>query len=38
MDFQLSQVQKDIRQAAREFAEGEFPMVAQECDRSEDDR
>ena len=35
MDFQLSQVQKDIRQAAREFAEGEFPKVAQECDRDE---
>jgi alkylation response protein AidB-like acyl-CoA dehydrogenase len=35
MDFQLSQIQKDIRQAAREFAEGEFPKVAQESDRNE---
>ena len=35
MDFQLSDMQRDIRQAAREFAEGEFPKVAQECDREE---
>ena len=35
MDFQLSETQRDIRQAAREFAEGEFPKVAKECDRDE---
>jgi alkylation response protein AidB-like acyl-CoA dehydrogenase len=35
MDFQLSKIQKDIKQAAREFAEGEFPDIAKECDRSE---
>ena len=35
MDFQLSDTQKDIKKAAREFAEGEFPKVAQECDRAE---
>jgi alkylation response protein AidB-like acyl-CoA dehydrogenase len=35
MDFQLSKIQKDIKQAAREFAEGEFPKMAQECDREE---
>jgi len=35
MDFQLSDIQKDIKKAAREFAEGEFPKVAQECDREE---
>ncbi len=35
MDFQLSETQRDIKMAAREFAEGEFPKVAQECDRLE---
>ena len=35
MDFQLSPVQRDIKQAAREFAEGEFLKVARECDREE---
>jgi alkylation response protein AidB-like acyl-CoA dehydrogenase len=35
MDFQLTETQRDIRKAAREFAEGEFPKVAQECDRAE---
>jgi acyl-CoA dehydrogenase len=35
MDFQLSDIQKDIKQAAREFAEGEFAGAAQECDREE---
>ncbi len=35
MDFALTEVQKDIRQAAREFAEGEFPKSAQACDREE---
>ncbi|MGD0231522.1 MAG: acyl-CoA dehydrogenase family protein [Syntrophorhabdales bacterium] len=35
MDFHLSEIQLDIKRAAREFAEGEFPKVAQECDRNE---
>jgi alkylation response protein AidB-like acyl-CoA dehydrogenase len=35
MDFQLSEIQRDIKKAAREFAEGEFPKMAQECDREE---
>lgn len=35
MDFRLSSIQTDIKKAAREFAEGEFPKVAQECDRNE---
>jgi alkylation response protein AidB-like acyl-CoA dehydrogenase len=35
MDYKLTKEQQDIRQAAREFAEGEFPQVAQECDREE---
>jgi alkylation response protein AidB-like acyl-CoA dehydrogenase len=35
MDFQLSDIQLDIKRAAREFAEGEFPKVARECDREE---
>jgi acyl-CoA dehydrogenase len=35
MDFELTQTQKDVRKAAREFAEGEFLKVAQECDREE---
>ena len=35
MDFSLTPTQRDIKQAAREFAEGEFPKVAQECDREE---
>ena len=35
MDFQLSEIQLDIKKAAREFAEGEFPKTAQECDREE---
>ena len=35
MDFQLSQVQRDVKRAAREFAEGEFPKIARECDRDE---
>jgi hypothetical protein len=32
MDFKLSKEQQDIKLAAREFAEGEFPPVAKECD------
>ncbi len=35
MDFEFSKTQLDIKQAAREFAEGEFPEVAQACDREE---
>lgn len=35
MDFQLSDIQLDIKRAAREFAEGEFPEIARECDREE---
>ena len=36
MDFELTEEQKDIIKAAREFAEGEFPEIAQECDRKEE--
>jgi len=35
MDFKLSKEQREIKQAAKEFAEGEFPAVAQECDQEE---
>jgi acyl-CoA dehydrogenase len=35
MDFDLTKAQLDIRKAAREFAEGEFPETAQECDQEE---
>jgi len=35
MDFALSNEQKDIITAAREFAEGEFPDVAEESDANE---
>jgi alkylation response protein AidB-like acyl-CoA dehydrogenase len=35
MDFSLTPTQLDIRKAAREFAEGEFPAIAKECDREE---
>jgi alkylation response protein AidB-like acyl-CoA dehydrogenase len=35
MDFTLSNEQQDIIKAAREFAQGEFPDVAQEFDRDE---
>jgi alkylation response protein AidB-like acyl-CoA dehydrogenase len=35
MDFDLTDEQKDIMRAAREFAEKEFPNLAQECDREE---
>ena len=35
MDFRLSQEQQDIRNAAREFAEAEFPEVARTCDEQE---
>lgn len=36
MNFDLTDEQKDIIRAAREFAEKEFPNVAQECDRKEE--
>jgi alkylation response protein AidB-like acyl-CoA dehydrogenase len=36
MDFELTDEQKDVIKAAREFAEGEFPDLAQECDRNEE--
>ena len=35
MDFHLTREQREIKMAAREFAEGEFPKVAAECDREE---
>ena len=35
MDFELTDEQKDIKKAAREFAEGMFPEVAEECDLHE---
>jgi acyl-CoA dehydrogenase len=35
MDFDLTKDQQDIKKAAREFAEGEFPAIAQECDQQE---
>jgi acyl-CoA dehydrogenase len=35
MNFDLTDEQKDITKAAREFAEKEFPDLAQECDREE---
>ena len=35
MDFELTNEQKDIIKAAREFALGEFPERAQEFDREE---
>ena len=35
MNFDLTDEQKDIIKAAREFAEKEFPGLSQECDREE---
>jgi len=35
MNFDLTDEQRDIVKATREFAEKEFPEVAQECDREE---
>lgn len=35
MDYYLTQIQRDIKKAAREFAEAEFPRCARECDRDE---
>ena len=36
MDFKLSETERDIKQAAREFAEKEFPDVAREYDEKEE--
>ncbi|UCD71289.1 MAG: acyl-CoA dehydrogenase family protein [Syntrophobacterales bacterium] len=36
MEFELTEEQEDIIRAAREFAEGEFPEIARECDRKEE--
>ncbi|MFQ5841589.1 MAG: acyl-CoA dehydrogenase family protein [Thermodesulfobacteriota bacterium] len=36
MNFELTDEQKDIIRAARAFAEGEFPEIAQECDQKEE--
>ncbi len=35
MNFELTPEQKDIKKAAREFAEGMFPDFAEECDLNE---
>jgi alkylation response protein AidB-like acyl-CoA dehydrogenase len=35
MDFELTDEQRDIQRAAREFAERTFPEVAEECDLNE---
>lgn len=35
MDFNLSPLQQDLKKAAREFAEKEFPKYARDCDREE---
>jgi alkylation response protein AidB-like acyl-CoA dehydrogenase len=35
MNFELTDEQRDIKKAAREFAEGMFPEVAEECDLHE---
>jgi alkylation response protein AidB-like acyl-CoA dehydrogenase len=35
MNFELTDEQRDIKKAAREFAEGMFPEVAEECDLNE---
>lgn len=36
MYFDLNKEQQDIKKAAREFAEGEFPDIAKECDLNEE--
>jgi len=36
MHFELTPEQQDIKKAAREFAEGEFPDVALEYDKKEE--
>jgi alkylation response protein AidB-like acyl-CoA dehydrogenase len=35
MDFNLTKEQRDIKKAARDFAEGELRDIAKECDREE---
>ena len=35
MDFNLTKEQRDIKKAARDFAEGKFPDIAKDCDREE---
>ena len=35
MDLQFTKEQQDIKKAAREFAEKEFPEVGKACDQSE---
>lgn len=35
MDFNLTKEERDIKKAARAFAEGEFPDLAKESDREE---
>jgi len=35
LDVILTEEQKAVREAAREFAEKEFPRYAEECDREE---
>jgi alkylation response protein AidB-like acyl-CoA dehydrogenase len=35
MDFQLSKEQRDIKRAARKFAQGEFKDIARDCDLNE---
>lgn len=35
MDIRLSKEQQDIKRASQEFAEGEFPEIAKECDEEE---
>lgn len=36
MDFELTKEQKDIQNAAREFAQGEFKEIARDCDINEE--
>ena len=36
MNFAMTDIQKDIQKAAREFAEKEFSEVARECDEKEE--
>jgi len=35
LDFSLTDEQRDIQKASREFAENEFPPIAEECDEKE---
>ena len=35
MDYNLTDEQREIKKAARKFAESEFPQIARECDREE---